>query len=129
MFRTAIVGLAMAAMMDAAHAAQAEGIPATGAIARTATNIRAVSRQRVFLQRLLEILRDAGVLQRDGDRWAVTHPPDDAHRDGIDRCGCEADQFGGGGIVGDRANTRTDRRAVQKGIETGDDQYGSEANG
>ena len=45
----------------------------------SATNIRAVSHQRVFLQRLLEILRDAGVLQRDGDRWAVTHPPDDAH--------------------------------------------------
>nr|AEH26539.1 polyketide synthase [uncultured Acidobacteria bacterium C5] len=44
----------------------------------SATTIRAVARHQMFLQRLLEILQDDGLLDRDGDLWAVTRTPDEA---------------------------------------------------
>lgn len=43
----------------------------------SASDIRVVIRQQALLQRLLGILEEFGVLQRDGDVWAVICTPDD----------------------------------------------------
>ena len=45
----------------------------------SASDIRVVIRQQAFLQRLLDILEEFGVLQRDGDGWAVICTPDDVN--------------------------------------------------
>jgi acyl transferase domain-containing protein len=45
----------------------------------SSTDIRAVSRQGALLQRLIEILQEGGMVQRDGDQWVVTRAPDDAN--------------------------------------------------
>jgi acyl transferase domain-containing protein len=51
----------------------------------SASDIRVVIRQQSLLQRLLDILEEFGVLQRDGDEWAVICTPDDVNPNDANR--------------------------------------------